>query len=67
MVPPKLRVSGLEGGTLLWERAQVMWHLQKTVSEFDGLSQEDQNWAFATWRTKQKVANIKLIDQSTRS
>ena len=37
------------------------------MSEFDDLSQEDQNWALATWRTTQKLENIKVIEQARKN
>ena len=66
-LPSKLRVSGLSGGTALWERAHVAWELNRTMSEFDDLSLEDQNYALATWRTMQKLENIKVIEQARKS
>ena len=51
----------------MWERAHVAWELNRTMSEFDDLSLEDQNYALATWRTMQKLENIKVIEQARKS
>lgn len=66
-LPEKLRVRGLTGGTPLWERAQIAWHYRARMSELDSWDSEDQDYALATWRTQQKVANIKVLDQARRS
>ena len=60
-LPGKLRIGGLTGGTSLWERAQVVWEHKIRMSEFDAWDQDDQDYALATWRTKQKLENIKII------
>ena len=51
----------VEGGTDLWERAVVAFELRRTLSEFEELDHEDQAWAIATWRTKNKLRNIESV------
>ena len=39
----------------------VAFELRRTLSEFEELDHEDQAWAIATWRTKNKLKLIESV------
>lgn len=51
------------GGSFLWEKSQVAWALGRTLSEFEQLSDNDQSWAIAVWRTKAKISAAEAIER----
>jgi hypothetical protein len=64
-LPADLRLP-VDGGSDIWERSQVAWELGRTLSEFEGLDQEDQEWALAVWRTKRKLGAIEALESYNR-
>lgn len=46
----------------MWEHAEVMmFGLHRTLGEWNAMTEEDQNWAIATWRTKNKLRSIESV------
>jgi hypothetical protein len=61
-LPSEIRLP-VTGGTDVWERSQIaMFGLHCTLSEFEQISTDDQAWAVATWRTRQKLKSIEALE-----
>jgi len=50
--------SPVHGGSVLWEQAQIAWHLRESLPEFQGREPEQQQWLTATWRAMAKIRAI---------
>ena len=56
-------VLPVKGGTDIWEKSQVaMFGLGRTLAEFEQMCNDDQAWAVATWRTRQKLRSIEALE-----
>ena len=54
--------SPVRGGSLLWEKAQIGWHLRESLPEFEDREPDEQLWLIATWRSLAKIGAIEALE-----